>query len=94
MKRAPRSSYGSTSKWRTLGPNKMLLIVGLTMFPGFGDASVGASINLPRVRVQGYDCRKPARVRSSAVPQHCLTWNKDSTTETTETSHTYELFQH
>ena len=89
----PSQRYGSDSRWNTLGSHKLLFIVGLAMFPVIIDANVLPSSSLPRVRMQGYDCTKPERIRSSAVPQHCANWDHTRDVKTRNPVQHYELLQ-
>ena len=86
-------SYGSSSRWTTLGSHKMLFVMGLTMFPVLTDANVLPSSTLPRVRIQGYDCAKPERIRSSAVPQHCSNWKHSMDAPPKDPVQQYEILQ-
>ena len=69
------STYGSSSRWNTLGSHKMLFIVGLAMCPMFIDAKVLPSPDLTRVRVQNVNRTELERVRGSAVLQHGADWD-------------------
>ena len=63
-------TYGSSSRWNTLGSHKMLFMVGLAMSPMFVDAKVLPNSDATRGSMQGVSCTELERVKGSAVLQH------------------------
>ena len=69
------------------------LLVGLAMAPTFTEANTLPNTSPPRIMVKGYDCTRPKRERSSAVPQHCVNWGSSMETTTNDEGQVYELLQ-
>ena len=62
--------------------HSIMFLVGLAMVPTFTEANIVPNTSPPRIVVKGYDSARPERVRSSAVPQHCINWGSSMETKT------------
>ena len=85
-----RLRAGSGSRWKTINPHTLMFVMCL-MAP-WTSTEADSAPHLPRVRIQGFDCNKPARMRRSAIPQNCINWDQPPSNHQDQ-AQTYELLQ-